>query len=99
MEARTARSVSSISESFKIRLISIQAVWNFAYAESNRSIIVKDNGIEKLYNVLTETDDPILKKNIEGILYMMPATPRDLRYTIIFIFCLFFSYLFLQHSY
>jgi len=46
----------------------LQALWNFAYIESNRAILAA--GIAKLEQLFKKTDDPILKKHIEGVLYM-----------------------------
>ena len=53
-----------------------QALWNFAYLESNRALISGDDGIAKLNKTLEKSDDVILKKNVAGILHMFtsPAT-------------------------
>eukprot|EP00026_Physarum_polycephalum_P005765 Phypoly_transcript_05803.p1 GENE.Phypoly_transcript_05803~~Phypoly_transcript_05803.p1 ORF type:complete len:616 (+),score=85.44 Phypoly_transcript_05803:46-1893(+) len=50
-----------------------KAIWNFAFLESNRTIILNALGIGKLENSLKQTNDPILKKNIMGILNMFSA--------------------------
>jgi len=41
-----------------------------AYLKSNCALITEANGIERLKQANNETDDPIIKKNIDGILYL-----------------------------
>jgi hypothetical protein len=51
------------------QIIFSKALWNFAYVESNRALITKDDRLIKLRPFLLG-DDPILQRNIEGILHM-----------------------------
>jgi hypothetical protein len=51
------------------QIISSKALWNFAYVESNRALIAKDEGLMKLRTFLLDGDQ-ILQKNVEGILHM-----------------------------
>ncbi len=56
---------------------SFKALWNFAYLESNRTLMSHDNGIEKLRKALAKATDPIIIKNITGILYMFKGIPTN----------------------
>jgi hypothetical protein len=55
-----------------------RALWNFAYTESNRKLIAKANGKEKLQTALKKTSDSIVLQNINGILHMLnPDQPHQ----------------------
>jgi hypothetical protein len=54
-----------------------QALWNFAYLESNRKLIAESEGLARLARAMEQTDDEIVKKNIYGVLRMFTAPPED----------------------
>lgn len=53
-----------------ILIIVIKALWNFAYEKSNLNLIAANNGLEGLKVAMERLSDPIIKKNIAGILFM-----------------------------
>ena len=56
-----------------------QAIWNFAYLESNRALISQHDMISKLEQTLASATDSIFKKNIEGILFMFSPPPKPVQ--------------------
>lgn len=66
--------------------ILIKALWDLMFLESNRTLLLKLNGVERLTNALKKLDNEIVKKNILGVLYMLETPsqppPPDKRYII-----------------
>lgn len=45
-------------------------LWNLTFLERNRARVLREKGVVMLQGTFNTTDDPILRQNIEGILYM-----------------------------
>jgi hypothetical protein len=51
----------------------LQSLWNLSYLEANRNLINAENGVAKLKNSLANAKDPLFKKAVTGVLFMLSA--------------------------
>lgn len=65
-----------------VKNVMVQALWNLCFAKANKERIEKMKGQAKLQQVLEDSNDSELKRNIFGILYMFskPEVSPDITY-------------------